>query len=116
MPRGGTRIRISFPLPVERFQSFPKILLGDLRVAGGRLHVREAQLFLHQSEVLVRRRFGAARVTKACGCRYRLRCSAQSAEYRCSAVRSDSGRPAWRIQCRGRSGHTGSTGFPSETG
>jgi hypothetical protein len=32
------------------------------------LHVREAQLFLHQSEVLVRRRFDAARVTK--GVRY----------------------------------------------
>jgi hypothetical protein len=39
------------PLAVERFQSFPNILLGDLRVVGGGLHVRVPQLFLRQSQV-----------------------------------------------------------------
>jgi hypothetical protein len=37
------------PLTVERFQSFPNVLLGDLRVVGGGLNVRVPQLFLHQS-------------------------------------------------------------------
>jgi len=39
------------PPRCRRFQSFPNILLGDLCVAGGCLHVRVAQLFLHQLEI-----------------------------------------------------------------